>query len=615
MIDDLERCKRNGNDCAYLQQMITEQKEIINKEQNRESTEIYKLDAELKTVVESWESKVIQSTANTVIERLSAAKSSTDNPFNLHDEHGDLETQRLLKNDLKQVKESLDGKVGALKAQFDSLRQELEKEKYKNSTLPKMNQLESLRQELETEKKKVNSLPRLEAQLTKLQRELEIERQRNSSHSELKGHLERLQQELETERQRNSSHSELKGHLERLQQELETERQKNNTISRLWEHYQSLQEQQRVEKERSDQLERRISELVSQANEARLNIDNRDEIETVQAKQDRGQSIYTPTEASPAPAGSAAIKTDNVTITPVTRVELDKVLREVDETMAGAKDNSSTNKPGRKTARILRSLMADLKIVESGNDQSELQSHVNKLTESVETHEQKLKEQVETNSVVQSRLESLRSEEYSMASTPNLSNTTTGDVKQIVRFEIASRMHEALPRIKERLENGLSEEARKRQSLAEEMKRVAVEFVALHEQLDKIKSQPQESGPGLFEEVQQYSKELASLNQRVASLESASMIAKGETASDIEELRMQSVNLRAWQDSFTTKSLCKEIVDFINATLPNGLQRQIIDLASRVDQFEARLKTAEAPGLKRRRLDDGVGAAAPRGPQ
>ncbi|PHH70755.1 hypothetical protein CDD82_6947 [Ophiocordyceps australis] len=560
----------------------------MTKERLKEEGDIIKLDSELKSVVDSWESRVIQLTTDIVIEHLSTAKPSTDNSSN---EHRDPENQTLLKNDLEQVKHSVDERVGALKTQLDSLRQELEQEKFKTSALPKVDQFESLRQEFETAKIKVESLPGLEGQLIKLQRELEIERQKQSSHSELEGRLEKLQQELETERQ------------------------KNNSISILWEHYQRLQEQQLVEKERGDQLERRVSDLVSQASEARLIIDKREETDTVQIRQSLRQSISTPTQASPTPAGSTAIKYDDFASMPVTRVELDKALREVDEIMAG-KDNLSTNKPGRKTGRILRSLMADLKLVESDNDQSgELQSNINELKEWVKTHEQKLTEQANTNSAVQSRLEALRSEQDSERSTPSLSNTVSSEVKQIVRVEISSRMHEALPRIKERLESGLSEEASKRQSLEEEMKRVAVESMALREQMESIKSRLQESGLGLSEEAQEHKKELASLAQRIASAESAVTMGRGETASDIEELRMQSANLRAWQDSFTTKSLCKEIVDYINATVPNGLQRQMIDLVYRVDRFEARLNTAEATGLKRRRLDDGSVAAAPRGPQ
>ncbi|KAM4059920.1 hypothetical protein HRG_002461 [Hirsutella rhossiliensis] len=181
-------------------------------------------------------------------------------------------------------------------------------------------------------------------------------------------------------------------------------------------------------------------------------------------------------------------------------------------------------------------------------------------------------------------------------------NASDSHIQQISRAEVESVLRDFLPTISSKLADFLKEEKVKRESVAKEGEKTADAAAALRVDLDNLKQECIRSLQELAHQFSKVNSDVVSSKHRLEILETTCPASRAETKSELDELAMQVRDVHSWQNNFTTRPLYKDIVDHINATLPNGVLNQLKGLAARVAGIEGYLHAAEGGDAKKRKV-------------
>lgn len=105
--------------------------------------------------------------------------------------------------------------------------------------------------------------------------------------------------------------------------------------------------------------------------------------------------------------------------------------------------------------------------------------------------------------------------------------------------------------------------------------------------------------------IQRHVGEIASVQQNIMAFAHNLAEVDQRITTGIKDCMMQLTCIVAWQNNFSTRSLYREIVDHIKATMPPFMDTKLEALAARVQTVEARVATDGSGLAKKRRLQNG----------
>ncbi|PHH93181.1 hypothetical protein CDD83_10730 [Cordyceps sp. RAO-2017] len=305
----------------------------------------------------------------------------------------------------------------------------------------------------------------------------------------------------------------------------------------------------------------------------------------------------------------------------VSRDELGKALRAFDETLAvfeSAIGDKQEPMPGDQTARRLRSALSNLESLlctQLGDMVLDLMKLLEKLQQEVDDHGVRLKKHTDQHTEASAAIKIIESsvaklcapdQRAGLAQSPVKVESSThqaasdhDDVKQITRAEVNEQLRNFLPTLVEKFSGYLQDERVKREAVAKDADAATSNISMLRSDLDSFKKEYEAS----LEQLARHNVDLASHDQSIRSLESGLPTTGAEIKPELDELAMQVRDVQSWQNNFTTRPLYRDIVEHINATLPNGVAQQLRTLTARLESFEHYFETTNAGAYKKRRLN------------
>lgn len=391
-----------------------------------------------------------------------------------------------------------------------------------------------------------------------------------------------------------------------------------------------LEAQLCVEKLEKAQLKKSLQELEHRVNDSDKVNHGADSHEPEQGSHAHATPALQPEkEAQEALAAAAKIKEEIKSL--VSRDELNEALRKLDIAISSPEDGSEKNElqdeaaaPGVKTALRLRTLISKLGQLESSvreQDVGQLATRVQGLRTEVDSHAEAIKQQADQQSNAKSAIQSMelsltklsasrpaedpaKTAEGTQGAASNVGHASAPDrhIQEIIRTEVDILLRDFLPHVSNKLSNHLKGETEKRELVAEIADKTADAATALRTDIDNLKQECTRSFHELAHGVSQVHSGLTTCENRTETLERTCAAARAETKSETDELAMQVRDLQSWQNNFTTRPLYKDIVDHINATLPNGVLTQLKNLGTRVGGIESHLHAAEGAEAKKRKM-------------
>ncbi|EQK99716.1 hypothetical protein G6O67_001490 [Ophiocordyceps sinensis] len=392
-----------------------------------------------------------------------------------------------------------------------------------------------------------------------------------------------------------------------------------------------------VEKIRNEQLRESIKALENKIRDSAKDDGGEDS-----QKPEHGRQAHATSKAGPAadpPAETAemraeealalAAKIEEGTKNLVSRDELDEVLRKFDKTMSLPEDGGEDGEPqdswpvpGEGTALKLRGLSSKLKDLESSvreHDAVQTSLRIQKLIKEVDGHAEAIKQQADQQMEAKLAMQTLeltlakQSASQSHAETKKdtqetppaaaSANASDSHIQDISRAEVTGVLKDFLPTLSKKLTDFLKEERVMRsESISKEAEKAAEATAALRTDLNALRQDCARSLNELAHQVAKSNSDLLASGHQLKTLETTCPAARAETKSEVDELAMQVRDVQSWQDNFTTRPLYKDIVDHINATLPNGVVNQLKTLAMKIEGIEGHLHATEGGDTKRRKV-------------
>ncbi|UNI20065.1 hypothetical protein JDV02_006191 [Purpureocillium takamizusanense] len=293
----------------------------------------------------------------------------------------------------------------------------------------------------------------------------------------------------------------------------------------------------------------------------------------------------------------------------VTREQLNHAVEELDMRLSATdmpqNDESSLlhGSAGERTGRKLASMEKFIQGLCSDapkEDSDEIPACIRSLMASVSGQERAIREQIEHRQVTEVAIEELRS---SLVQTQEKSSAPETQRQSVLDFSsrsdleafILSTTKEPLKILSANIGHFLDAEKAERLRTASEVKQTASSLAKLETECEDFLKTQNERQSGL-------ASDLASLDGRVGTVDSRLAAIKDDSSSFFDELQLQIKTMQAWQNNFTTRQLHDAILGEMNKVVPNGYGT-VLQLKTRVESIENRLRTDESCGAKRRKTD------------